>query len=54
MSKANESIKCTVNECKHHCQQQDFCSLNCVCIGSHESHPTMDQCVDCQSFELGQ
>lgn len=49
----NECIKCTVNECKHHCKQQDYCSLSCVTIGTHESNPTMDQCTDCKSFDLG-
>ena len=46
----NECIKCTVSECKHHCKQQDYCSLNCITVGTHEANPTMDQCTDCKSF----
>ena len=51
---ANESIKCTVQQCAHHCQQQNYCSLDCVTIGTHEKNPTEDQCTDCKSFQLKQ
>lgn len=49
---ANESIRCTVQQCAHHCETKDYCSLNCVDIGTHEQHPTQTECVDCKSFEL--
>jgi hypothetical protein len=48
--KANESIHCTVNSCKNHCSDGNYCSLNTVQIGTHEAHPTQCQCVDCESF----
>lgn len=48
---ANHSIKCSVKECKHHCASQEYCSLQSVTIGTHESNPTQKQCVDCESFE---
>lgn len=48
---ANKSIGCTVQQCKHHCGQQDYCSLDSILIGTHELNPTMDQCTDCKSFE---
>ena len=51
---ANESIKCTVQQCAHHCQQQNYCSLDCVTIGTHEMNPTEDQCTDSKSFQLKQ
>ncbi len=47
----NRSIQCKVVSCKNHCDRDDFCSLDCVCIGTHESDPAMNQCTDCQSFE---
>lgn len=50
-SYVNQSIKCTVEQCKHHCSNKDYCSLEAVKIGTHESNPTMCQCTDCQSFE---
>ena len=50
MSKINESVKCSVSNCRHHAGSQNYCSLNCVSIGTHECNPTMDQCTDCLSF----
>lgn len=49
---ANTSIECSVKECKHHCEDKNFCSLNTIKVGSHETNPTMYQCTDCNSFEL--
>ncbi len=48
----NQSIKCTVNQCKNHCSGQNYCSLNCITVGTHEPNPTMNQCTDCQSFAV--
>ena len=48
--KANRSIECTVQQCANHCQNANYCSLNCVRIGTHENSPSMDQCTDCKSF----
>lgn len=50
--KANESIKCTVQQCKNHCQGSDYCSLDCITIGTHETNPTVSECTDCKSFKL--
>ena len=49
---ANHSIKCSVDECTHHCGAENYCSLDCVSIGTHEANPTVKQCVDCESFKL--
>ena len=50
--KPNQSIKCTVNNCANHCQDNEYCGLNTIQVGTHESNPTMVECVDCQSFKL--
>ncbi|MEE1056981.1 MAG: DUF1540 domain-containing protein [Acutalibacteraceae bacterium] len=50
-SYANQSIKCSVTQCKHHCNAKDYCSLNCIQVGTHECNPTQEQCTDCMSFE---
>ncbi|MEG1952996.1 MAG: DUF1540 domain-containing protein [Hydrogenoanaerobacterium sp.] len=50
--KANECIKCSVQQCKNHCSDKNYCSLNCVTIGTHEMNPSMDRCTDCKSFEM--
>ncbi len=46
----NQSIKCTVTQCTHHCTHDNYCSLDCISVGTHESNPTHIQCTDCQSF----
>ncbi len=48
----NQSIKCTVNNCAHHCQDQNYCGLTSITVGTHETNPTEIKCTDCQSFEL--
>ena len=48
----NECIKCAVNNCKHHAQQKDYCTLEVIQVGTHESDPTQKACTDCDSFEL--
>jgi len=48
----NSSIHCTVSNCANHCQGQDYCGLNAVQIGTHESNPTKTECVDCNSFQM--
>ena len=34
----------------NHCGCEDYCTLDKVCIGTHECDPTVDQCTDCLSF----
>ena len=48
--KANKAIECNVVSCRNHCDSQDYCSLDHVRIGTHECHPSMDQCTDCLPF----
>ena len=45
--KANHAIECHVTQCNNHCGCADYCSLDKVCIGTHECDPTVDQCTDC-------
>lgn len=47
----NRSIHCTVDQCRYHCGMENYCSLNSIKVGTHESNPTECACVDCQSFE---
>lgn len=48
---ANHCIKCTVNDCKYHSGRENYCSLDCIEVASHEQNPTDERCVDCRSFE---
>ena len=34
---ANKCIECTVQQCAHHCQGENYCSLNKILVGTHES-----------------
>ena len=47
---ANQCIACTVKNCKNHHQSRDYCSLDKITVGTHESDPTVPPCTDCQSF----
>lgn len=47
----NDSIKCSVQQCKYN-NKSDYCTLNQIKVGTHESNPTVVQCTDCESFVL--
>ena len=49
--KENKCIRCSVSQCKYHCNTSNYCTLDTVSIGTHEANPTMPECVDCNSFE---
>ena len=48
---ANPSIECSVQQCKYHNCNENYCALDKIKIGTHEEDPTAEQCTDCQSFE---
>lgn len=50
--KANKCIKCSIDNCAHHCETDCYCSLDQIKIGTHECDPTKIPCTDCQSFEM--
>lgn len=37
--KANHAIECHVTQCNNHCGCEDYCTLDKVCIGTHECDP---------------
>ena len=47
----NPSIKCDVVSCKHNMDSEHYCTLDCICVGTHEANPTVPECTDCLSFE---
>jgi len=47
----NPSIRCSVTSCTHHCRDAQYCGLDAIRVGTHETSPTQEQCTDCQSFE---
>ncbi len=46
----NDCIKCTVTQCQHNMVTENYCSLGCISVGTHESNPTVPECTDCNSF----
>ena len=46
----NKCIACTVQQCAYHCQNENYCSLDSILVGTHETNPTDNQCTDCKSF----
>ena len=51
-SGANQTIRCTVNQCIYHENSKNLCSLDAITVGTHEANPTQEQCTDCLSFEV--
>lgn len=47
----NESIECTVSSCAYHSDSDNYCTLNSIKVGTHESNPTQKECTDCESFD---
>ena len=47
----NHCIECSVTNCKHHNKTQNYCALEAISVGTHESEPKTPSCVDCRSFE---
>ena len=48
----NSSTKCSVEQCKYHACSEDYCTLDSIKVGTHESNPKQVECTDCLSFEL--
>ncbi len=46
----NTSIGCTVNECKFHANNTDYCTLDKIQVTKHEYIASDVQCTDCGSF----
>ena len=46
----NESIQCSIKNCTHHAQNENYCTLNVIKVGTHEANPTEKECTDCESF----
>ncbi len=48
----NQSIGCTVTECKFHCKDDNYCTLEQIQVIKHEHGARTQECTDCGSFEL--
>ncbi|WP_297202171.1 DUF1540 domain-containing protein [uncultured Flavonifractor sp.] len=50
----NNSIKCSVSNCAHHCGGQNYCTLSEIKVGCCEPNATKCASTECASFQLGQ
>lgn len=48
----NPSIECRVEECRFHAGSNDYCTLDKIMVGKHESQATKTECTDCESFKV--
>lgn len=51
--KVNSNIGCTVEECKYHAKQENFCSLDKIQVVKNSSKAQDETQTDCHSFESG-
>lgn len=49
--KKNNNIGCTVENCKYHCNGDNYCSLNAINVGACNCNPKSVDGTCCQSFE---
>lgn len=47
----NECIECTINNCAYHAEDVNYCTLDKIKVGTHETNPTQKECTDCESFK---
>lgn len=50
MMNHNDSIGCNVTECRNHCTEDNYCTLNKIQVIKHSSQATTPECTDCGSF----
>jgi len=46
----NRCIECSVTSCANHSQTENYCALDKIKVGTHESNPTDVRCTNCNSF----
>lgn len=47
----NDSIGCTVTECKFNDRKDQYCTLQKIQVVKHELKAETTECTDCGSFE---
>ncbi|MBC2580918.1 DUF1540 domain-containing protein [Clostridium sp. DJ247] len=51
MTNYNDSIGCTVFECRFHHKDDNYCTLEKIQVTKHKSRAETTECTDCGSFE---
>lgn len=47
----NSSIGCSVSECKFHCREDNYCTLDKINVVKHAEKADTIECTDCGSFK---
>lgn len=47
----NHSIKCSVTNCAHHAQSDNYCALSQIKVGASDNDPKDARSTDCESFK---
>lgn len=47
----NESIECTVRDCVHHSNEENYCSLNTILVSAQSEDVTDKRNTNCMSFD---
>ena len=50
MPMKNSCIQCSIKQCAHNYQNENYCTLEAITVGTHEPNPTKPECTDCNSF----
>lgn len=48
----NQSIACTVSECRYHANAEDYCTLDQIQVGKTETPSKKSEDTDCESFQV--
>lgn len=48
--RSNHHIQCNVKDCKNHSDRENYCTLDCVCIGGGCGEPAFYSSIDCRSY----
>jgi len=51
--KHNSSIGCSVSDCKFHCKDDDYCTLDKIEVVANAKPANSVECTDCGSFRKG-
>ena len=47
----NQSIGCTVKDCRYHAESNEYCVLEKIKVVNHSDPAVTVECTDCGSFE---
>ncbi|MBQ3600090.1 MAG: DUF1540 domain-containing protein [Lachnospiraceae bacterium] len=50
--KTNASIACSVNECKYHASNADYCTLEKIHVGKCDCNTCKSEDTECGSFQV--